>query len=100
MKTMKNHQTTIIRIVFHKIGPIFMKINAFRNQKLSIQVIDFLQKNNKLNSSLLSLNLEWNILLSELNSVSPSESSSQNGELVKKEIYNARIDIIKNYLNE
>lgn len=77
-----------------------MKINAFRNQKLSIQVIDFLQKNNKLNSSLLSLNLEWNILLSELNSVSPSESSSQNGELVKKEIYNARIDIIKNYLNE
>ena len=78
----------------------FMKINAFRNQKLSIQVIDFLQKNNKLNSSLLSLNLEWNILLSELNSVSPSESSSQNGELVKKEIYNARIDIIKNYLNE
>ena len=77
-----------------------MKINAFRNQKLSIQVIDFLQKNNKLNSSLLSLNLEWNILLSELNSVSPKESSSQNGELVKKEIYNARIDIIKNYLNE
>ena len=77
-----------------------MKINAFRNQKLSIQVIDFLQKNNKLNSSLLSLNLEWNILLSELNSVSPNESSSQNGELVKKEIYNARIDIIKNYLNE
>ena len=78
----------------------FMKFNAFRNQKLSIQVIDFLQKNNKLNPSLLSLNLEWNILLSELNSVSPSESSSQNGELVKKEIYNTRIDIIKNYLNE
>ena len=50
--------------------------------------------------SLLSLNLEWDILLSELNSVSPSKGSSQNGELVKKEIYNARIDIIKNYLNE
>ena len=77
-----------------------MKINAFRNQNLSLQVINFLQKNKKLNSSLLSLNLDWNILLSELNSISLSERSSDNGELAKKEIYNARINIIRNYLNE
>ena len=76
------------------------KINAFRNQNLSLQVINFLQKNKKLNSSLLSLNLDWNILLSELNSISLSERSSDNGELAKKEIYNARINIIRNYLNE
>ena len=77
-----------------------MKINAFRNQNLSLQVIIFLQKNKKLNSSLLSLNLDWNILLSELNSISLSERSSDNRELSKKEIYNARINIIRNYLNE
>ena len=77
-----------------------MKINAFRNQKLAIKVIDFLQTNNKLNSSLISINLNWNLLLAELNSVSIDEGFSENGELIKKEIYNKRLDIIKNYLNE
>ena len=83
-----------------KLLEALMKINAFRNQKLSLNVINFLQKNNKLNSSLLSSNLDWGILISELNSVTVNQSSSKNGELVKKEIYNARIDIIQNYLNE
>ena len=83
-----------------KLLEALMKINAFRNQKLAIKVIDFLQTNNKLNSFLLSSNLDWDILLSELNSITVSDRSSKNGELVKKEIYNARIDIIENYLNE
>ena len=83
-----------------KLLEALMKINAFRNQKLSVNVINFLQKNNKLNSSLLSSNLDWDILISELNSVTVNHSSSKDGELVKKEIYNARIDIIQNYLNE
>ena len=77
-----------------------MKINSFRDKKLAIKIINFLQKNNKLNSSLISINLDWNLLLTELNSVSINEGFSENGELIKKEIYNKRLDIIKNYLNE
>ena len=77
-----------------------MKINSFRDKKLAIKIINFLQKNNKLNSSLISINLDWNLLLAELNSVSINEGFSENGELIKKEIYNKRLDIIKNYLNE
>ena len=77
-----------------------MKINSFRDKELALKIINFLQKNNKLNSSLISINLNWNLLLAELNSVSINEGFSENGELIKKEIYNKRLDIIKNYLNE
>jgi hypothetical protein len=39
-------------------------------------------------------------LLSELNSVSVIKGFSENGELIKKEIYNTRLNILGNYLNE
>jgi hypothetical protein len=77
-----------------------MKINAFRDKKLALQIIIFLQNNNKLNSALISLNLDWDALLSELNSVTINKGFSENGELIKKEIYNTRLNILGNYLNE
>ena len=102
-KKYSNHFSAFVNTLSSEISSklvleALMKIDAFRNKNRANKIYNLYKL--RVNENEILNNLDFLNLLDKLTKVKPKKINNQNSKLIKQEVFDKRIMLIKEFINE